>query len=157
VKKNHKKIHSKSKRKLLERLENNPGDYTGSPILSSKNIRFEMSEKMEAIHCGGIGSIHLLANKLGLIKDINNGLHLLKKHKPYFESDHVLNMAYNLLAGGEVIDDLERLRSNPAYMDSLGAKRIPDPSTAGDFLRRFSKADIENLMDIFNDTRKGYN
>jgi hypothetical protein len=80
-------------------------------------------------------------------------LHLLKIHKPYHESDHVLNIAYNLLCGGTRLEHLELRRNDEVYADALGAQRIPDPTTAGDFCRRFDKEDIETLMNIFNEVR----
>ena len=71
---------------------------------------------------------------------IDRHLQLLKIHLPYHESDHVLNIAYNLLAGGTCLEHLELLRNDEAYLDALGARRIPDPTTAGDFCRRFGAA-----------------
>jgi len=65
----------------------------------------------------------------------------------------VLNIAYNLLAGGTCLEHLELLRSDEAYLDALGARRIPDPTTAGDFCRRFDVAAISRLQAIFNATR----
>ena len=88
---------------------------------------------------GGIGAIHLLAQKLGLIRDIDDSLHLLKRHLPYHESDHVLNIAFNILAGGTRLEHLELRRNDEVYLDALGAERIPDPTTAGDFCRRFAR------------------
>jgi len=77
-------------------------------------------------------------------------LHLLKIHMPDHESDHVLNIAYNLLAGGACLEHLELRRNDEVYLDALGARRIPDPTTAGDFCRRFSAADIDTLQEVFN-------
>ncbi len=51
-------------------------------------------------------------------------------------------MAYNILAGGTCLQDIELLRNNEAWLNALDAEIIPDPTTAGDFLRRFSKEDI---------------
>ena len=59
------------------------------------------------------------------------------------------------MAGGTKLEDLELLRHDTAYMDLLGAQRIPDPTTAGDFLRRPSGADVERLMDDVNAVRLG--
>jgi hypothetical protein len=42
----------------------------------------------------------VLVTKLGLVGQIDEGLHLLKVHLPYHESDHVLNLAYNVTCGG---------------------------------------------------------
>ena len=121
--------------------------------MAASNIHYEIAERVRAIAPGGIGAIHLLARKLGLVEDIDRDLHLLKRHLPYHESDHVLNIAYNLLAGGSRLEHLEVRRNDEVYLDALGAERIPDPTTAGDFCRRFTEADVERLMDTFNETR----
>ncbi len=65
----------------------------------------------------------------------------------------MLNIAYVMMAGGAKLEDLELLREDEAYMDLLGAARIPDPTTAGDFLRRFSALDVIALMDAVNRIR----
>jgi hypothetical protein len=104
--------------------------------------------KPGAVNCGGIGAIYLMINKLGLRQEIDSRLHLLKKHLPYHESDHVLNLAYNALLDGVRFEDIELRRNDEAFLDGLGAQRIPDPTTSGDFTRRFEEADILNLMEI---------
>jgi hypothetical protein len=125
-------------------------------MLAARNIHYDMSDRDRAIACGGIGSIHLLARKVGLIDAIDRDVHLLKAHLPYHESDHVLNIAYNLMAGGNCLQDIELLRNDEAYLDALGASRIPDPTTAGDFCRRFeSAAQVNTLMDSINSARAG--
>jgi hypothetical protein len=141
------------KRRILRRIENKPGVEGQQPMMSASNIHYEIAEKTRAISPGGIGAIHLMARKIGLIDDIDRDLHLLKRHLPYHESDHVLNIAYNLLAGGNRIEHLEVRRNDEVYLDALGAQRIPDPTTAGDFCRRFAEADVERLMDTVNEAR----
>jgi len=122
-------------------------------MLGAKNIHYEMSSRDRAIAAGGIGAMQQLAQRLGLAKAIDDRLHLLKVHLPYQESDHVLNLAYNALAGGTCIEDLELLRNNEGFLDALGAQRIPDPTTAGDFCRRFTPADVDALQAAFNEVR----
>jgi hypothetical protein len=124
-------------------------------MLAARNIRYEVTERTRGVACGGIGAMHLVALRTGLVDAIDRHLVLLKRHLPYHESDHVLNIAYNILAGGTCLEDLERLRTDEAYLDGLGAQRIPDPTTAGDFCRRFAEADIETLMDAVNEVRLG--
>jgi len=141
------------KRRILRRIENQPGVERHQPMMTASNIHYEIADRTRAIAPGGIGAIHLLARKIGLIDDIDDNLHLLKRHLPYHESDHVLNIAYNLLAGGSRIEHLEVRRNDEVYLDALGATRIPDPTTAGDFCRRFTEADVIRLMDTFNETR----
>lgn len=117
-------------------------------------IRYEMAERAQAIDCGGLGAFHTLARRIGLVDEIDRRIKLLKRHLPYHESDHILNLAYNILTGGMRLEDLELRRQNETYLDALGAQRIPDPTTAGDFLRRFKSVEsIVTLMEVFNNTR----
>jgi hypothetical protein len=123
------------------------------PMLTASNIQYEISDRIRGIAHGGIGAFHLLARKLGLIERIDQRLHLLKIHLPYHESDHVLNLAYNALCDGTCLQDLELRRQDENYLDALGARRIPDPTTAGDFCRRFNRDSILTLLDIIDQTR----
>ncbi len=141
------------KRRVLRRLDRNDNRGCARPMLTAANIHYEIADRSRATVHGGIGAIHLLVKQLGLDQAINDGLGLLKVHLPYHESDHVLNIAYNLLAGGTCLEHLELLRCDEAYLHALGARRIPDPTTAGDFCRRFAATDIYRLQQIFNAQR----
>jgi hypothetical protein len=119
----------------------------------ASNIHYDLSERTRGLDTGGIGAMHRLARHTGLIDEIDRRVELLKRHLPYHESDHVLGIAYNILCGGTCLEDIELRRNNEVYLDALGAQRIPDPTTAGDFCRRFSSEDIESLMEAINETR----
>jgi hypothetical protein len=125
------------------------------PEFAARTIDYEISERTKAIGCGGIGAIHQLACKVGLVDALDNGLPILKLRRPYSEADHVLNIAYNVLCGGHVLDDIELRRNDAAFLDALGARTIPDPTTAGDFCRRFDSTRIHLLMELVNDVRVG--
>jgi len=122
-------------------------------MMTAANIHYEIAERTRATAAGGIGAIHLLTRKLQLDEAIDQHLTLFKIHLPYHESDHVLNIAYNLLANGTCLEHLEILRNDEAYLDALGARRVPDPTTAGDFCRRFGAGDVACLQEVFNITR----
>jgi hypothetical protein len=123
-------------------------------VLSARKIHYEAADRTRGLGCGGIGVAHLVARRTGLIDAIDAHVRVLKVHLPYHESDHVLNVAYNALAGGTRLDHLELLRNDEAYLDALGASRIPDPTTAGDFCRRFeSEQQILLLMEAVNEVR----
>jgi len=147
------RILQKRKRRLNKRLERKQWTAQSKPLFRAKNIQYEMAHRIGAIDCGGIGAFHILACNSGLIDAINEKVNLLKINLPYHESDHVLNMAYNTLVGGTCLDDIELLRNDEKYMDALGAQRIPDPTTAGDFTRRFLEPDVVALMDAINTIR----
>jgi hypothetical protein len=122
-------------------------------MLRASNIHYEMAERTAATNCGGIGAMHLMVQRLGLVEDIDQNLQLLKVHLPYHESDHVLNLSYNLLAGGQRLEDIEQRRQDEVFLNGLGAERIPDPTTAGDFTRRFEVEDIVALEECVNRAR----
>jgi hypothetical protein len=123
-------------------------------MFNASNIHYEMAERVQAVNCGGIGAMHLMVQRLGLVEDIDQHLKLLKVHLPYHESDHVLNIAYNILAGGVRLEDIEQRRQDENFLNGLDAQRIPDPTTAGDFTRRFDEADILTLQECINRTRQ---
>ncbi len=122
-------------------------------MFRGRNIHYEGSDRIRGLGAGGIGALHLLAQRIGLTEAIDASLRLLKIHQPYHESDHVLNLAYNILCGGKTLEDLEQLRHNEVYLDALGAQVIPDPTTAGDFCRRFTAADVEALLGAIDRVR----
>lgn len=141
------------KRRIFRRLCDRCLSPQSRPMFSAGNIHYEVADKTRGLGCGGIGAIHLLARQTGLIDAIDARLHLLKVHLPYHESDHVLNIPYNLMAGGQCLQDIEWLRNDEVYLDALGAQRIPDPTTAADFCRRFAEADVLELMATVNQVR----
>jgi hypothetical protein len=122
-------------------------------MIAANNIHYQLADRVQGLAAGGIGTMLLIARSTGLIADIDHHLHLLKRHLPYHESDHVLNIAFNILAGGTKFEHLELRRNDEVYLNALGALRIPDPTTAGDFCRRFGRGDVLDLMDAFNQAR----
>lgn len=84
------------KRKIRHRLREMFWEDQPNPMFSASNIHYELADRTRGIDCGGIGAIHLLARQTGLIDAIDRKLHLLKIHKPYHESDHVLNVGLNV-------------------------------------------------------------
>ena len=63
------------------------------PMLTSWKVGYEVGGNVDATCFGGIAAVHRLVTRLGLPEQINDGVHLLKVHLPYHESDHVLNLA----------------------------------------------------------------
>jgi hypothetical protein len=145
--------HATGKRKIRRRLDRPVTAPSPEPVFTASNIHYEAATKTQAISCGGIGAIQLPVRELGLAEAIDERLHLLKYHRPYHESDHVLNFAYKALCNGTCLDDIELRRNDVVFLDALGADRIPDPTTAGDFCRRFTTDDVETLQDVFDLTR----
>lgn len=122
-------------------------------MLAGGNEVFEVAQRTTATNHGGIGLVHRMVRQMGLADLIDTSVVVFSGHSPYKVSDHVLNIAYNVVAGGRTLDDLELRRQDEAYMDALGASRVPDPTTAGDFLRRFDREQIDDLSEAINVAR----
>jgi hypothetical protein len=114
------KILRNRKRRIEQRLA--PKNWEDQPrlLFKASNIHYEMADRAGAVNCGGIGAMHLMVQSLGLVDDIDRHLELLKVHLRYHESDHVLNLAYNLLAGGQRLEDIELRRQDEVFMNGLG-------------------------------------
>lgn len=143
------------KRSIARRLNKRELGNCSRPMFTASSIHYEIADRVRGISHGGIGVVHTMARQLGLVDAIDERLHVLKIHLPYHESDHVLNIAYNALCDGTCFQDLELRRNDENYLNALGAQRIPDPTTAGDFCRRFSHDSIQTLQEVFDDTRLG--
>lgn len=143
------------KRRLQRRLDKTNRSGCQRPMFTARDIHYELADRNRGIAAGGIGALHALARQVGLIAAIDRRLHLLKFHFPYHESDHVLTFAYNALCDGTCLQDLELRRQDEVFLDALGARRIPDPTTAGDFCRRFDETNVRLLQDIVHDVRLG--
>ena len=141
------------KRKVQRRIDKK--NWSGaSPMIKPSTIKYELADKQQAISAGGVGTLLQLTKTIGLRKEVAGAISLLKMHLPYDETDHILNIAMNLTAGGTCLEHLEDRRCDEAYLNAMGAQRIPDPTTAGDFCRRFSEGDILQLMGAFNRIRE---
>jgi hypothetical protein len=153
VNKIRRQLSRRRKQRIQRRLKPRNWREQEAPMLSASNLRYELADRVRGLVVGGIGAIHQLARYVGLVRELNERVEVLKAHLPYHESDHVLNIAYNVLGGGQRLEDIEQRRQDEVYLDALGAQRIPDPTTAGDFCRRFDRLDIESLQEAINESR----
>jgi hypothetical protein len=144
---------SVAKERIEKRLNGKCRGGYAKPMFAAANIRYEIAEKVRGVGVGGIGAIHELVRRSGLVEAIDRRVQVLKIHLPYHESDHVLNLAYNAMCDGVRLEDIELRRNDEVFLDALGAARIPDPTTEGDFCRRFRLYHIDALQDAIDDAR----
>ncbi len=76
----------------------------GQRVLRGGNIHYEISDRVRAVDCGGL---QLLVKQLELAETIDQRVKVLERHLPYRESDHVLNLIYNVMTGGSCLQDVE--------------------------------------------------
>ena len=142
-----------AKKRRWQRRIKNQKSFIQSPMLRCPATTLELADRTQAVSCGGLAFVQQMVRQIGLAESINRNCRIFKMHMPYTEADHVLNIAFNIFAGGTCLEHLELRRNDEAYLGLLGAQRIADPTTAGDFCRRFSPQNIDRLMDAINDTR----
>ena len=127
---------------------------SSEPAFRTKTVHVELAEKARGLTHGGLGPLHDFVQRLGLPERINSQVPLLKVQRGYHESDHVLNIAYNALCEGDCLQDIELRQHDEVYLDLLGTQRLPDPTTAGDFCRRFTTDSLLSLENVFHQTRQ---
>ncbi len=153
MKRHQRRVLERERLKIQQRLERAVTTNTTGPVIGRANISYELSERTRAVAHGGMGAIVRLVERVELAEEIDATLELLKIHRPYHESDHVLNIAFNALCGGATLTDIESRRSDRVFLDGIGAVSLPDPTTAGDFCRRFDHDSVMALQEAINRSR----
>lgn len=111
-------------------------------------------ERNDSSPYGGLSLAAALVRSIGLGRSVDKAVKVLKEKRPYSESDHVLTQVYNLYIGGSSIEDISYLQCSESARRILGARRLPDPTTAGDFLRRFDEANLRALDQVIDDAHE---
>lgn len=109
------------------------------PVMRMPKLHVETEERSTVTRFGGLSLAEALCRRFKFAEVLDERVEVLKRHVPYHESDHILAQAMNLYAGGTCIEDMALLQHDDAVLRMLGACRLPDPTTAGDFLRRFDR------------------
>ena len=132
-----------------------PWPETAGRVMRHPLLHLESDGRGEMTHYGGLVLAQQFVRRFGVAKRLDDALRLFKRHAPYHESDHVLALAYTLYGDGTCLEDQSALQGSEAVRRLVGACRIPDPTTAGDFLRRFRTAqDIEQLSAVIDEVEE---
>ena len=110
---------------------------TSGRVTRLPRLHLEVDERSTVTLYGGLSLAAAFWKRFRVAQEIDDRVHVLRLHLPFHESDHVLAQALNLYAGGECLEDQAALQHDAGVLRMLGACRLPDPTTAGDFLRRF--------------------
>ena len=153
MKRQQRRVLERERRRIERRLCRAVATNTSGPVIGRANVSYELAERTKAVSHGGMGAIVRLAERVELAQEIDDSLELLKIHRPYYESDHVLNIAFNALCGGTTLTDIEARRQDRVFLEGIGAVSLPDPTTAGDFCRRFDEDSVMQLQEAINRSR----
>jgi hypothetical protein len=112
---------------------------TSGRVMRLPGLHVEVADRSTVTAYGGLALASAFLKRFRVAQAIDERVHVLKLHLPYHESDHVIAQALNLYTGGTCIEDQAALQHDEGVLRMLGACRLPDPTTAGDFLRRFEE------------------
>lgn len=119
--------------------EDLPWPETDGRVVRLRKTHVEVDRRAPVTPYGGLALAAAFVRRFRVAQRLDERVHVFKRHVPYHESDHVLAQAFNLYVGGTCIEDQANLQNDPGVLALVGACRLPDPTTAGDFLRRFDE------------------
>jgi hypothetical protein len=94
----------------------------------------------------GMVLIKEFIDRLAVAETIDAEITFKQRRRGYSESETLLGLIYNLIAGGDCLDDLDVLRGDVGTLQLLSVSKLLAPQTAGDALRKFDIGDIHDLQ-----------
>lgn len=134
----------KVKTKIPEKLRKGIPLATGS----RHTVRLEVTDEALTVHTG-LSLFYAMAEALEVPRVLDERVKVKQRESGYPESEHILALAANAFVGGDYLEDLEALREDVAIQRVIGRKDLPDPTTAGDFCRRFTLGHLLQLNRAF--------
>jgi len=102
----------------------------------------------------GLSLFYAMAEALEIPRTLDECVKVKQRESGYPESEHILALAANAFVGNDYLEDLEALREDVAIQRAIGRKDLPDPTTAGDFCRRFTLGHLLQVNRAFGEIEK---
>lgn len=96
----------------------------------------------------GIVLMRDFISKFGVAELIDTNVTIKDRERGYPESENILSLCWNAILGGDCLLDLNVLRGDPGLPELLGIKSVMAPTTAGEFLRKFTIGDLSDLQRV---------
>jgi hypothetical protein len=127
----------------------------GIPLKTGPNhtVRLEVTDEALTVHTG-LSLFYAMAEALEIPRILNEQVKVKKRESGYSESEHILALAANAFVGGDYLEDLEALREDVAIQRAIGRNDLPDPTTAGDFCRRFTLGHLLQLNRAYGEVER---
>ena len=94
----------------------------------------------------GIVLMRDFIGKLGVSELIDANVIIKARERGYPESENILSLCWNAILGGDCLLDLNVLRGDPGLPKLLGVKSVLAPTTAGEFLGKFTIGRVTDLQ-----------
>jgi len=115
----------------------------------SKNFNLGVLKKTKVTASSGLLLILKFAEEIGLFKDVEKKFsHLKQRASGYSVSQMIMSMLAMFIKGGDRLNDINILSSEPGLLNILQMDKLPNANTLGGFARRFNQRDIFNLAEL---------
>jgi hypothetical protein len=94
----------------------------------------------------GIVLMRDFIGKLGVSELIDANVTVKARQRGYPESENILSLCWNAILGGDCLLDLNVMRGDPGLPELLGVESVMAPTTAGEFLGKFTLGKIHDLQ-----------
>lgn len=114
-----------------------------------KNFKLGYLKKTKVTSSSGLMLIMSFVKEIGLAAELEKRLsHLKDRKRGYCVSEKILSFLQMLIKGGDRLNDIDILSSDPGLLDMLGIDRFPRANTIGDLAKRFTLRDINKMADL---------
>ena len=107
------------------------------------NVAFR--PRLQSSHAGVV-LMQEFIKQLGVAAILDEEIKVKERERSFSESVYLLAIVWNLILGGECVDDLNVLRGDPGTLRLIEMERLPTPRATGKFLRRFQIGDVRDLQ-----------
>jgi hypothetical protein len=135
-----------------------PGDFTlqvnllkeGFMIRQNlQNFKLGTLHKTKVIGSSGLALLMSFAKDIGLDKRLDSLFsHFKERRRGYSISAKVLVFLQMIIKGGDRLNDVDTLRSDPGLLSLLRMESVPRPNTLSDLAYKFGQRDIHRLAEI---------
>lgn len=94
----------------------------------------------------GLILIKEFIDRIGVAQLLDQEIQIKQRQRGYCESEALLGLIYNQIAGGSCLTDLQVLRGDAGTLRLLGLTSVLAPTTAGEVLRKFNIGEISDLQ-----------
>lgn len=97
---------------------------------------------------GGWSLLGAMARRLGLPEQLSASLQLKQRRRGASDAEMLWSLVASLASGNGALSDLDALRADEAGQQLLGLDKAPSSRRLGEYLSRFSTAEVEALLGV---------
>ncbi len=114
-----------------------------------QNFKLGTLHKTKVIGSSGLALLMTFAKDIGLDKRLDSLFsHLKERRRGYSISAKVLVFLQMIIRGGDRLNDVDTLRSDPGLLSLMRMDHVPRPNTLAELAYKFQRRDVHRLAEI---------